>query len=181
MNGDINIIKQQIIKLMQNQTLCVNIDRLATIGKNKDKTIKQDIAKSQEALIILGSNDFFYDYNRPYNSYLDLTTGDFHDVYDNYYDLKTGESQYTGTIDMRSLSEFGTTKNHFYICINSDFSKCYIIDAYRLYLLDKQKQVKWNKSLRGSSNWLGEKNCETLDAVIFMLQKNKYGNIVQVK
>ena len=82
--------------------------------------------KKQEHLIISNSNNLLIDFKinsneRLHDSYLDLCFGDFYDS-ENFYDLKVGEN-FIGSITKISLENFGRAANHYYLCVNNEFTK----------------------------------------------------------
>lgn len=100
---------------------------------HRDRFIK---AKLQEQFFITHSRDFLSRLNTIlscealFDNELDLKFGDMIDKDGNYIDLKVGD-EHTGAISRRSIEAFGdtTTDRHFYVCVNKDLSRIYVINA----------------------------------------------------
>lgn len=105
------------------------------------------LAKKQEALLLKYISFLFAfkgnENEDTFDNELDLKFGDFRDSRC-FYDLKVGQGKYLGAISKRSLENFGNTENnnHFYICINADFSKIVIINANKLLKIVKDSDYR---------------------------------------
>lgn len=156
----VDIIKQEFKKLLSNKEFITKFKNI-----NEDNPYLQ--AKKQEQLCIEyipHLNRLNNDYNdyKNFDSELDLKFGDFKDIYGNYWDLKVGDksNDFCGSITKRSLKNFGDTKTdrHFYLCVNSDFNKFYIINARQLkFETFKLKKFKTNKEYLGELDYIKSK------------------------
>lgn len=120
-------------------------------------------AKKQEHLLISNSDNLLIDFKinsneRLHDSYLDLCFGDFYDS-ENFYDLKVGEN-FIGSITKISLENFGRAANHYYLCVNNEFTKFKIINAREL--LSKVQESDYRKSKTTGKPFIGELDFENI-------------------
>lgn len=93
-----------------------------------------------------------------HDSYLDLCFGDFYDS-ENFYDLKVGEN-FIGSITKISLENFGRAANHYYLCVNNEFTKFKIINAREL--LSKVQESDYRHSKTTGEPFIGELDFENI-------------------
>ena len=173
-------IKDQIFNLLTSYITDIKFGEHFKYIKEEDPYFN---AKLQEDYLISNSYSIFNRLNNDYNdqknfdSELDLKFGDFKDIYGNYYDLKVGlfsedfknKKQLCGSITIDSLKEFGKTSydRHYYICVNYDFSRCYIINARLLY-------NEYNKDIynnRRYKDFLGETDYKESEAIVRRIER----------
>lgn len=160
-----------LIKLLSSDQFKRSFRNLVSVYKelpNEDK-YKFEFAKHTEKLISMLSNDYFKQVPPGENHYLDADFGDLYCQTDRgrlYFDLKCSDymhdgngTKYTGYISKKSIKNF---RGDYYICINLDLTKVYIVPLNSL----KGKNIPISRKKIATTEAYGEVDYKKLDNIL---------------